>query len=72
MTRPLAGNLNLTDSLALASAHGARVEARRGTGEVRVTFPGLPRPMLLNSRRKDSPLALIVQLRRLVANAVPR
>jgi hypothetical protein len=67
MNRPgsLAGNLNLRESIALATRLGVAVQPRHGTGELVFRLPGRP-PMLVNSRRKDTPLALMSALRRLV------
>jgi hypothetical protein len=45
---------------------GCVIDVRR-TGEERYSHPGIARPITVNKRRKDTPKALIVECRRLVA-----
>jgi hypothetical protein len=57
--------INLRDALRLFESLGGAVERKRRTGELRVRHPRLPKPVVVNCRRKDSPRALTVALRKL-------
>lgn len=57
--------MNLRESLAHARRLGASVVHPRRTGEVRLQHPLMPKPVLANSRRKDSPRKVTAWLRRL-------
>lgn len=57
--------MNLRESLAHAHRLGATVIKPRRTGEVRIQHPLMPKPVLANGRRKDSPRKVTAWLRRL-------
>lgn len=65
MTRPLSGNPSQRDCEHAARDLGVHVEHVHRTGETRWTHPAWQRPIVINSRRKDTPRALVVALRRL-------
>lgn len=55
--------MKLRDALRLARTAGLSVERRRGTGELKVTAPGLP-PMVVSATVKDAPKALVLFIRK--------
>lgn len=61
----LDGNPNLKDALRVALALGCTVAPRRRTGEVVVFHPDWARVVVMNNRRKSTPRALMVPLRKL-------
>ncbi len=69
MDLTITGNPNQAEALKIAAQLGCAVEHRRRTGEIRVTHASDPRGVLINSRRKDSPLALIHMIRKLMRQA---
>lgn len=62
----VAVGINQRDALRLAKALGADVAIARRTGEVVVSHPRVTLKVRINSRRKDTPRALVVWLRRLL------
>lgn len=60
----IASGINLRKALKVATLLGARVEAVRATGEIRVSHPDFGR-VRVNGRRKDAPRALTGWLRQL-------
>jgi len=57
--------MNLRDGLRLFKGLGGVVESKRRTGEVRLRHPRLAKTVVVNCRRKDSPRAMTVALRKL-------
>ena len=58
------GVLNLHEALTLATRLGCVVAPVRRTGEMRVSH-SMSKPVVVNSRRKDAPRALLKLLARL-------
>jgi len=67
----LVSGMNLRDAIREARRLGCSVERISGTGEIRVFHPEFPKPIRLNSRRKDSPRDLTAKLRRLAKRRRP-
>lgn len=61
----MSDNPSLRAALDRARRLGCAVQPVRRTGEIRVTPPLPLRPVVVNARRKDTPRALLVALRRL-------
>jgi len=57
--------INRRNALQLARHLGCEIQPVRGTGELRVFHPDLPRPVRINARRKDAGRALSKALRQL-------
>ena len=67
--RRLDGNPNQKEALALAAQLGADVQHVHRTGEVRVQHRSWPRPITMNSRRKDTPRELVKRLNQLIGES---
>ena len=61
----ITGNPNLIDSIRIAKSLGCEVTYPRRTGELCVRHHALLRPIVVNSRRKDSSRILVQKLRQL-------
>ena len=61
----LVSGMNRRGALGVAKNLGCCIERVRRTGELRVSHPDLPRPIRINSRRKDTGRILTVALRQL-------
>ena len=60
---------DLWHALGVAARLGCTITRRRGTGELFVRHPSLPKPFRVSGHRKDAPRVLTVLLRRLSARA---
>jgi hypothetical protein len=61
----LSGNPNLDKLIKEAERLGCTVSIPRRSGEFRIAHARLPKPVNINSRRKDGARALVVMLRHL-------
>ncbi len=61
----LVSGMNRRCALGVAKELGCHVKPVRGTGELRISHPNLPRPIRINARRKDTSRTLTVALRQL-------
>lgn len=57
--------IDTTKALRWARQFECRVENVRGTGEVRVSHPSVPRPVTINVRRRDAGRKLTTMLNHL-------
>lgn len=59
--------MNLHDALRVARRLGVRVENVRGTGEVRLSHPLVPRSVNCSRRRKDASRAAVGLIKKVAA-----
>jgi hypothetical protein len=57
--------MNLDDAVKYVLEHGGAVDFVHRTGEIRFSHPAFTRKVTVNARRKDAPVALTSQLKKI-------
>jgi hypothetical protein len=58
-------NMNLRDAVALFISLGGTAEPKRKTGEFIARHPDIDKPLLINSRRKDTPRSFMSMIKKI-------